>query len=367
MAKIKVGKMKIEQIDANFSTSSAITKEGKSFYQIPHPSFALYGVFYDEKKGFLRMDYDLAFQISEGVRSLTTFTAGGRLRFKTDSLSLGISVAYASLCKMSHMSLTNMGFSLFEVVDGVEKFVGIMPPKFTDENGYEATLSLKGGKMREYILYFPNYNEVASLSIVLDETAHVEQGTPYRNVKPILYYGSSITQGGCACRPDNAYESLICRWNHVDFMNLGFSGSARGETLMAEYLSALDCSLFVCDYDHNAYDRDGRAQGTLLRETHFRLYEIFRKKQKETPILFLSRPDAEGDEGGIRRDIIFESYQKAKALGDNHVYFLDGAELFGNEDRISCTVDGCHPNDLGFYRMAKRIYEKLKEIDGIFA
>ena len=358
--------MKIEQIDKNFSLSSSMTKEGKAFYQIPHHSFALYGVFYDKKKGFLRMDYDLAFQISEGVRSLTTFTAGGRLRFKTDSLSFGISVEYAYLCKMSHMPLTNMGFSLFEVTEEGEKFVGIMPPKFTDENGYEATLPLKGGKMREYILYFPNYNEVSGLSVVLDETARVEKGTPYRNIKPILYYGSSITQGGCACRPDNAYESLICRWNHVDFINLGFSGSAKGETLMAEYLSTLDCSLFVCDYDHNAYDRDGRAEGTLLKETHFKLYETFRKKQKETPVLFISRSDSERDEGRIRRNIIFESYQKAKSSGDNNVYFLDGVELFGKEDRISCTVDGCHPNDLGFYRMAKRIYEKLKEIDEIF-
>ena len=358
--------MKIEQIDKNFSFSSTITKEGKAFYRIPHNCFALYGVFYDEKKGFLRMDYDAAFEISEGVRSLTTFTAGGRLRFKTDSSSLGICVSYASLCKMSHMSLTNMGFSLFEIVDGKETFVGIMPPKFTDEKGYEATLPLKGGKMREYILYFPNYNEVFELSVILDEGARVEKGAPYRELKPILYYGSSITQGGCASRPDNAYESLICRWNHLDFINLGFSGNAKGEPLMAEYLSTIDCSLFVCDYDHNAYDRDGRAQGTLLRETHFKLYEIFRKRQRETPILFISRPDSERDEGGIRRDIIFESYQRAKELGDKNVHFLDGSELFGAEDRISCTVDGCHPNDLGLYRMAKRIYEKLKEIDEIF-
>ncbi len=253
-----------------------------------------------------------------------------------------------------------------EITQNGEKLVGIMPPKFNDEKGYQSSFNLTGGTMREYVLYFPNYNEVLSLSVILDETARVEKGTPYRDVKPILYYGSSITQGGCACRLDNSYESLVCKWNHVDFINLGFSGSAKGETLMAEYLSTIDCSLFVCDYDHNAYDRDGRAPGTLLRETHFRLYEIFRKKQKETPILFITRPDSERDEGRIRRDIIFESYQKAKESGDKNVYFLDGAELFGTENRSSCTVDGCHPNDLGFYRMAERIYKKLKEIDEIF-
>ena len=67
-----------------------------------------------------------------------------------------------------------------------------------------------------------------------------------------------------------------------------------------------------------------------------------------------------------RKEIIAQTYEKAKAMGDNNVYFLDGETLFGKEDEENCTVDGCHPNDLGFYRMAKGIYKKIQEIDKNF-
>ena len=43
-------------------------------------------------------------------------------------------------------------------------------------------------------------------------------------------------------------------------------------------------------------------------------------------------------------------------------HFIDGAELFAGECWDSCTSDGVHPNDLGFYRMAMRIEKTLKPI-----
>ena len=168
----------------------------------------------------------------------------------------------------------------------------------------------------------------------------------------------------------------------MDFINLGFSGSAKAEDAMVDYLASVECSLFVCDYDHNAPNAE------FLRQTHERLYNRYRAVKKDTPILFLSKGDLfQAGRGKLstagkafqieeeedmknsidRRRVIIETYEKAKAAGDNNVYFLDGELLFGKEDWDNCTVDGCHPNDLGFYRMAKVIYEKMKEIDSIFA
>ena len=46
--------------------------------------------------------------------------------------------------------------------------------------------------------------------------------------------------------------------------------------------------------------------------------------------------------------------------GDKNTYFMDGHTLFRNRD--ICTIDGCNPTDLGFYRMAKRIYKELKTV-----
>ncbi|WP_200966981.1 SGNH/GDSL hydrolase family protein [Insulibacter thermoxylanivorax] len=77
-----------------------------------------------------------------------------------------------------------------------------------------------------------------------------------------------------------------------------------------------------------------------------------------------SRPDFDRDpeDSAKRREVIQMTYERAKAAGDRHVYFIDGERLFGTENREACTVDGCHPNDLGFMRMAETIYPVLHSI-----
>ena len=107
-----------------------------------------------------------------------------------------------------------------------------------------------------------------------------------------------------------------------------------------------------------------------LKETHYPLYETIRKVHKDTPIVFISKPDfkmccyyvTKIEENAMRRQVIIDSYERAKANGDNNVYFIDGETLFMDDDFDSCTVDSCHPNDLGFFRMAQVIYPVLKEI-----
>ena len=214
--------------------------------------------------------------------------------------------------------------------------------------------------MRDYILYFPLYNPVRSLSIGLEKGARVDHGKKYKDIKPILYYGSSITQGACASRPDNCYQAMIEKWNNVDFINLGFAGNAKGEDAMADHLASIDCSLFVCDYDYNAPTVEH------LKKTHYRLYERYRKARPTTPILFLTKPDLWGEDEKERERVVRKTYKKALAAGDKNVYFMAGKYFYPNDIRESCAVDGCHPADLGFYFMAKKIYKKMQEIDGIF-
>ena len=352
--------MKIEKIDKNFDLRGAVVEGERMRYTLPHPAFALYGVFYDEKEGrFARMNLDVADSVSEGVGSLSRHTAGGRLRFATDSSVLQLTVAYDYLCLMSHMPLTgSSGFSLFEKTDEGEVFIKNLAPISSDLHGFTAETPLKGDKVREYLLYFPLYNDVKSLTISLDKNAQVKSGKKYRNELPILYYGSSITQGGCASRPDHAYQSLIAKRNHIDYINLGFSGSAKGEDVMVDYLASIDCGLFVCDYDHNAPTAE------YLKNTHYRLYKRYREKRKNTPILFLTRPDVSGCvDGEERHKIVFDTYQKAKKDGDKNVYFLSGKSFYGKKNRWDFAVDGCHPTDFGFVKMADKIYKKMISID----
>lgn len=354
--------MGIEKFDKNFIIEKG-NADGKTVYAIPHPAFALHGVFYDkENECFARLPFDVAQTVNEGVTELSRHTSGGRLCFSTDAKSMQITATYRELWIMSHMPLTGSGsFTLCEVVDKKEQFIGNFMPISTDKEGFSATLNLQGGGLKNYVLYFPLYNDVKSLFIGLDKGARVETYNPYRAVKPILYYGSSITQGGCANRTDGAYQALICKKNRVDFINLGFSGSAKGEDEMTDYLASLDCSLFVCDYDHNA------PTAAHLEATHFRLYERYRKQRPNTPILFITRPDWKRDtEGERRHQIVKNTYSKAKKLGDDKVYFLSGKTFYGNKEPWEFAVDGCHPTDYGFRCMADKIYKKMIAIHGDF-
>ncbi len=356
--------MGIERIDQNFRLRQSICAEDVTVYDLPSQYFSLYGVYFEERANtFVRMDTKVAAQISDGVDVLCRHTAGGRICFSTDSSMIKIAVEYSEFTEMSHMPVTGSGgFSLFELTKGGEKHIANFAPIHqTDKTGFATGVQLGKGGVRNYVLYFPLYNRVDKLSVALDANASLQPLKPYRSVLPILYYGSSITQGGCASRPDHAYQALISKKNNIDFINLGFSGNAKAEKEMVAYLGGIDCSLFVCDYDHNAPTAE------YLRATHYSLYKAYRKARPDTPILFLSRPDIyRYDDGEEREKIVRSTYLKAKRQGDKNVYFLSGKSYYGKKPCWNFAVDGCHPTDYGFAVMAEQIYKKMVTIDKKF-
>ena len=115
-------------------------------------------------------------------------------------------------------------------------------------------------------------------------------------------------------------------------------------------------SLFVYDYDHNA------PNAAHLAKTHELFFKHIRKVHPELPILILTMPKETYTDEKERREIIFQTYKNAVDAGDKNVYFIDGESYFGATDRYCCSIDGIHPNDLGFYRMAQVIEPKIREI-----
>ncbi|MBQ8400537.1 MAG: hypothetical protein IJX14_01270 [Clostridia bacterium] len=286
-----------------------------------------------------------------GVEELMWHTAGGRIRFATNSPYIAIKAVMPETEIFSTMAKAGQsGFDLFASRFGRTTYVSTFMPPPGITSGYESCADVSGD-MVTYTIHMPLYDGVNELYIGLSKNAEIAPADPYFYPVPVLYYGSSITQGGCASIPGGAYQAIISRKYDADFINLGFSGSGKAEKAMVEYLASLDASVFVCDYDHNAPDE------TYLEATHWPLYETYRAARPDTPIVFITRPDFFSNWANTpkRWAVIHETYRKARAAGDNNVYFIDGRKLFEGDCWDICTVDGCHPNDLGFYRMAQGI------------
>ncbi len=351
--------MDITKIDKNF-IQTQVTQESGSIFILPCKPFNLYGGWFEEGKGFLKMPTQIAEQISPGVAWGSRCTAGMRILFSTDAKFIKLSAKLYAKCLMNHMALVgSAGFTLCEDVNGKEKFAGNFVPSLdVSEADMVAQVNLNGDKMRNYILYLPLYSGVQNLTLEFNEGATIGEYNKYMDKDPILYYGSSITQGGCASKPNNCYQAYVSEWLKVDQLILGFSGSARAEDKMIEYLAGVDCSVFVCDYDHNAPTVEH------LQNTHEKLFKAFRANPKHanTPVVFVSMPDGYKPFGDVRFEIIKKTYQNALNAGDKNVYLIDGREFYPKEILEHCSVDSCHPTDLGFYFMAKKIYEVLKTL-----
>ena len=328
-------------------------REDMIYTDVLREPFRVHGVWHDGTQ-FVRTPEPVAKETNEGVAQLYANTAGGRVRFVTDSEYVAIHTGMTNIGKMGHFAPSgSAGFDVY--ADGA--FAGTFIPPYDQQDGYDAIVYFEGGrKPRTVTVNFPLYSNVAALYIGLRRDAFLGEPAPYRHKTPIVYYGSSITQGGCASRPGLSYQSIISRALDTDYINLGFSGSCKAEDAMIRYLCGLETSVFVYDYDHNAPDPD------YLANTHEKLYLAFRAAQPNVPVVLMSRPKFTLNEDDRQRLRIIEAtYDRAKAAGDDRIYLLDGPTLMalaGDEG----TVDGCHPNDLGFFSMARALETVLRRI-----
>lgn len=356
----------IEKIDKNFATAKVLPQDDLVFHDVRKEPFTIHGLLYDQEDGpFRRLPQHIAEKVNEGTLHLHTNTAGGRVRFCTDSTRIAIRAVMPKKCLMPHMPfLGSSGFDLYEQTDAGYQYRGSFTPPVNRENGYESVITLGPGKIRAFTIHFPLYDNVAQLYIGLDADAQIAACEGYTHDVPILFYGSSITQGGCASRPGNAYTNILSRNLDIDHWNLGFSGNSRGELAMADYIAEQPMRLFFYDYDHNAPDPDH------LARTHEAFFLRIREKNPDLPIILASRTDSPKTEQiaqdtRMRGEIVIQTYINAQKRGDCHVTFIDGSAVFDHAQRLgiaadSCTVDGIHPNDLGFACMAYAFEKEIR-------
>ncbi len=349
----------IFEIDKNFTFATTLEMDDIQFYDVLEEPFSLHGVLH-EKGVFRRMPEAEAQKVSDAVHYLSRNTAGGRIRFRTDSPYIAIHTEMPKTYIMPHCALTGSAcFDLYVRENGRERFVDSFKRTADNLEGYEAVIyPWWGTGMREYTINFPTYSDVDTLYIGLQKDAIVEAPSPYRIEKPIVFYGSSITQGGCSSRAGTTYQAIASRRLDFDYINLGFSGGAKGEIAIAEYIAGLEMSAFVMDYDHNAPTPEH------LAATHEPFFKIVRVAHPDIPVIFMARPVYQPTDGTRQRlDIIRQTYENARAAGDDNVYVIDGPTLMAvaQDDGL---VDAAHPNDFGFGSMAKAVGDVLEQIYG---
>ena len=346
-------------IDPNFRLPDTIP-EGMCFHEPYDKPFSLDGTAPNRRGVLCRLPEEFLSECSEGVQHLAYHLAGACVRFSTDADQLAVVWELTDTANMPHFAASGQsGMELFEETDSGSRHIQTLIPAMGGEKGplgpeghgcrkqQNSCFPLPGG-MRHYALYLPLYNGLSQLLLGFPEGSEILPGRSPMIEKPIVAYGSSITQGGCATKAGSCYTSILCRRLDAAQINLGFSGNGKGELNMAQYIATLPMSLFLLDYDHNA------PSPAHLRETHEPFFRAVREVQKDVPIIMISRPDFDlnPEENRLRRDIIQETYERAVAAGDQNVYFVDGETFYGSRERSLCSVDDIHPNDLGFLKMA---------------
>jgi hypothetical protein len=325
----------------------------------PDPRLAVYGLpwFNEDSPVLRRLPARLKDRFRPPVWDLAQQPSGGRIHFRTDSTTVGLVARNPQFSNMHHMaSVGENGFDLYAGRD----YLGSAWPDGTGKIVKEWQLG-RERQMRDITLYLPLYKAVTVEEVSIDTGARLEAATPYGITKPVVYYGSSITQGGCASNPGGDCQAILERRLNADFVNLGFSGNGMGEPALAEAIGEIDASCIVLDFWGNP-----SAEQYAAALPGF--VDILRKKKPEVPILVVSPfyfPSEATSEGAARaqsakRRTSQEFVERRRQAGDRLMWYVDGLKML-NKDQTSGLVDGVHCNSLGFYFNAEGLEPFLRE------
>lgn len=296
------------------------------------------------------------------VWGLSRHSAGLCVRFRTDAQAISArwSVTSKQLA-MNHMPATGVsGLDLYvRSPSGRWQWLGVGRP-----TGQTTTQRLVSGlptpQMREYLLYLPLYNGVSSVEIGLPKGSQLAK-VPARpaHKKPIIVYGTSIVQGGCASRPGMVHTAILGRKLDWPVINLGFSGNGKMEPELARLLAEIDAAAYVLDCLPNM-----SADEVAKRTEPF--VEILRKARPDTPIVLVEERSVANSSilpgprraSEMKRAELRKAWEKMFGDGVPSLHYLEGTKLLGDDGEA--TVDGSHPTDLGFLRQAEAMEPTLR-------
>jgi lysophospholipase L1-like esterase len=358
-------KKRIEEIDENLKPAELAGSAELRWLSATDRKFTVRGLpWFPENGGsYSRMPKRAEGQVSDSVWELAKSPSSAYIAFRSDATRMAVRVENADTVVMPHMPATGSdGLVLYcGAAPFIQPWAVAVPDPASPTFERELTTGLEP-KMREYRLYLPLYKELKKLDIGVNKGARILPPSPPRKPKPVVFYGTSITQGGCANTAGTDYVSTIGRLLNLDVINLGFSGNGDGSPAVAGLMSELPAGAFVVDYLANV-------TAEKLRKTLPRFVRILREKHPEVPILLVSEVRFWQYETTERirisqeekRDILIEYYVKQRKSGDANIHFIDGSGLipYGADHAY---VDGVHPTDHGFRLMAERLAPFIEQI-----
>ena len=295
--------------------------------------------------------------VREPIWNLGRHSAGLSLRFFSDATAFA--AKWEAAGRMNHMAATGVaGLDLYVRHAGRWRWLAVGRPT-AEQNRDVLVKGLPRGR-REYRLYLPLYSRIADFMWGIPPSAQLVPA-PLPKQRPIVFYGSSITQGGCACRPGMSYPAILGRRLDWPTINLGFSGSAILEPEVVDLLSELDASVYVIDAlpNINAEDVRWRVLSAMRR---------LREVRPHTPIVLVECATYNYDflvtgsrRNNRRRNAGLNAAVRAlRAEGVRGLTLVRSANLFGADGES--TVDGVHPTDVGFLRIAKALRPTLVKL-----
>ena len=294
--------------------------------------------------------------------NLSKNSAGMAIRFRSNSTRIAVKWENIFNNHMNHMTdVGTKGLDLY-CWESNEQWRFVNSARPTGKMNQAIIISNMQPKEKEYMLYLPLYDGLVSLSIGVDSSATINQPLidyPVRK-KPVVFYGTSILQGGCASRPGMAHTNIISRRLNRECINLGFSGNALLDLEVAKVISEVDASVFVLDFVPNASVEQ-------MKERMETFYRIIRSKHPDTPVIFIEDPifthtlydERIAKEVQRKNDILKEIFNRLKKENEKNIILISSKNMLGEDGEA--TIDGIHFTDLGMMRYADLVCPIIKK------
>lgn len=354
---------RIDQIDKNFQNRAG--KSSLTWIDAFDKRISLHGLGWlrenRKRKDFRRLPDRAAPDLSEGVQFLSHCPASVFLSFFTDASDISVDLTIADLEKMNHMAATGMAGAELYFREGSQWHpIGTVRPSFTERKFVGSVLANAPKERREYRLYLPLYKRIERIAVGISPGSKVEPSPAIG--KPLFFYGTSITQGGCANTSGSDFVSLLGRTLNREVINFGFSGNGKGEPEIARLIREVNAEAFILDYLANV-------SSELLEKTLPDFVSLLREKHPTTPIILVGNVAYNQTlmdqklwlELDRKREVLMAVYLNRRSAGDTNLHFIDGHGLLPIA-QTGVFVDGVHPTSHGFALVAERLAPQLARI-----